>query len=102
MHARKVRAILREVPANMTGDAMTKERRNDAERSKRELRAELNESQLDTLASVERYGWELKFIRRPIFQPSIPVVFDGDRKVYAVLEADGELNEHPPFDIRGD
>lgn len=81
---------------------MTKERRHDDERSRRELRAELNEAQLDTLASVERYGWELKFIRRPIFEPSIPVVFDGDRKIYAVLEADGELNEHPPFDIRGD
>ena len=56
------------------------ERRKDQQRAARELRAELNESQRDTLAELERYGWQLKFVRRPIFQPSIPVVFDGDRK----------------------
>ncbi|HWS78629.1 MAG TPA: hypothetical protein VN205_09700 [Thermomonas sp.] len=78
------------------------ERRKGEARAAREMRAELNEAQRDTLAELERYGWQLKFIRRPIFQPSIPVVFDGDRKTYAVLEADGTLNEHPPFDIRHD
>jgi hypothetical protein len=79
---------------------MTDERRKAAERSKRELRAELNPAQLETLCDLERFGWELKFIRRPMFQPSIPVVFDGDRKTFAILEVDGKLNEHPPFDIR--
>ncbi|MEO5628140.1 MAG: hypothetical protein ABIQ62_00035 [Thermomonas sp.] len=78
------------------------ERRKDEHRSTRDMRAELNEAQLETLGELERYGWELKFIRRPLFQPSIPVVFDGDRKSYAVLEADGTLNEHPPFEIRED
>jgi len=79
---------------------MTDERRRDAERNRRELRADLNDVQLETLAALERFGWELKFIRRPLFQPSIPVVFDGDRRIFAILEADGKLNEHPPFDIR--
>ena len=78
------------------------ERRKDEHKSIRELRAELNEAQRDTLAELERYGWQLKFVRRPIFQPSVPGVFDGDRKSYAVLEADGTLNEDPPFDIRHD
>ena len=78
------------------------ERRKGEQRSPRELRADLNEAQLDTLAELERYGWQLKFVRRPLFQPSVPVVFDGDRKSYAVLEADGSLNESPPFDIRHD
>jgi hypothetical protein len=76
------------------------ERRKGVQQSARALRAELNEAQRDTLAELERYGWQLKFIRRPIFQPSIPVLFDGDRTSYAVLEADGTLNEHPPLDIR--
>lgn len=71
-------------------------------RAGRELRSDLNAAQLETLADLERFGWQLKFVRRPIFQPSIPVVFDSDRKTYAVLGADGRLNEHPPFDIRGD
>ena len=78
------------------------ERRKGEQRSTRDMRAELNEAQRDTLTELERYGWQLKFIRRPIFQPSIPVVFDGDRKSFAVLEPDGTLNEHPPFDIRHD
>ncbi|MEO6227219.1 MAG: hypothetical protein ABIO61_05245 [Thermomonas sp.] len=81
---------------------MTDKRHKDAEHTKRELRAELNDAQLETLNALERFGWELKFIRHPIFQPSIPVVFDGDRKTFAILEADGKLNEHPPFDIRHD
>lgn len=79
---------------------MTYERRKDAERNRRELRIDLNPAQSETLAALERFGWELKFVRRPLFQPSIPVVFDGDRKTFAILETDGKLNEHPPFEIR--
>ena len=76
------------------------ERRTGTHKSGRELRSELNDAQLETLNELERFGWQLKFIRRPMFQPSIPVVFDGDRKHYAVLEPDGTLNEHPAFTIR--
>jgi hypothetical protein len=78
------------------------DRRKDQQRTTREMRCDLNDAQRMTLSELERYGWQLKFVRRPIFQPSIPVVFDGDRKTFAVLEADGTLNEHPPFDIRHD
>ncbi len=80
----------------------SKERRAEAERPKRTMRSDLNAAQLETLGDLERFGWELKFVRRPMFQPSIPVVFDGDRKTFAILEVDGTLNEHPPFDIRLD
>lgn len=81
---------------------MTYERRNDAERKRQELRTDLNQVQQENLVTLERFGWVLKFVRRPLFQPSIPVVFDCDRRTFAVLEADGTLNEHPPFDIRSD
>ena len=74
-------------------------RKTDAE-NKARLRALLNEDQHLTLADLERFGWELKFVRRPMFQPSIPVVFDADRKTWAVLEADGTLNAFPGFEIR--
>ena len=79
-----------------------RERRTTPARPSRELRSDLNDAQQETLTDLERFGWRLKFVRRPIFQPSIPVVFDPDRKIYAVLEPDGRLNEHPLFDIRGD
>ena len=78
----------------------TAERRSTVHQLSRTLRRELNEAQMDTLAGLERFGWEPKFIRKPLFKDSIPVIFDGDRKVFAILEPDGKLNEHPPFHIR--
>lgn len=64
------------------------------------LKRELNEAQRTTLLGLEQFGWELKFMRRKPFQPPVAVVFDGDRKNFAVLETDGSLNESPGFDIR--
>lgn len=78
----------------------TPERRKEPQRSTSEMRMDLNEAQRTTLNDLERFGWQLKFVRRPLFEPSIPVVFDGDRKTFAVLEADGTLNEQPGFEIR--
>jgi hypothetical protein len=64
------------------------------------LRGQLNEDQLLELATLERFGWELKFIRRPPFQKSIAVVYDSETRRYAVLKEDGELDDHPSFTIR--
>lgn len=83
----------------MGESAAIKERRAEQARSSL-LKRELNQEQLITLNELERFGWELKFVRRPPFQPSIPVVFDGDRKAWAVLMPDGTLNENPGFQIR--
>ncbi|MEO5623792.1 MAG: hypothetical protein ABJB02_00155 [Dokdonella sp.] len=77
-----------------------KERRKSDLRAGNALARELNEAQRLTLVDMERFGWELKFIRRPMFQKSVAVIFDPDRKSFAVLEEDGTLNEDPGFDIR--
>ena len=74
-------------------------RKNDAKPSV-VLKRELNQEQLLALAELEKFGWELKFIRKPMFQQPIPVVFDSDRRHYAVLKADGTLDDKPDFDIR--
>ena len=55
-----------------------RERRRQEAATAASLRKELNEAQLHTLRDLERFGWELKFVRRPPFQESIPVVFDGE------------------------
>ena len=47
------------------------ERRKDQHRSTREMRGDLNEFQQMTLTELERYGWQLKFVRRPMFQLSL-------------------------------
>jgi hypothetical protein len=77
------------------------ERRAGDRPAQSQLRRQLNEEQLTTLAGLEHFGWELKFVRRKPFQPPIPVVFDADRSRFAVLDADGTLNLEPGFDIRG-
>lgn len=78
-----------------------KERREHEKTPGYMLKKELNEDQRQSLADLERFGWELKFIRHKPFQPSVPVIFDGDRKRFAVLRADGTLDEsHVGIDIR--
>lgn len=76
------------------------ERRRTQPASCRALERELNMAQICTLRELEHFGWELKFVRHPRFLPVIPIVFDGDRKCYAVIEPDGTLNEHPADVIR--
>lgn len=76
------------------------ERRKNQRELSSVLKRELNDAQLSTLQGLEHFGWELKFFRRKPFQPPIAVIFDGDRKHFAVLELDGILNENPGFEIR--
>ena len=76
------------------------ERRRTAPAPCRELERNLSTAQLLTLRELENFGWELKYVRRPMFQPVIPIVFDADRSHYAVIESDGALNEHPTITIR--
>lgn len=75
------------------------DRRTSYKQTSQSMRRELNELQLMTLNHLERFGWELKFVRHR-GSTIIPVVFDGGRAAYGVLQDDGELNEHPDFEIR--
>ena len=76
------------------------ERRKSQRELSSVLKRELNDAQLSTLQGLEQFGWELKFVRRKPFQPPVAVIFDGDRKNFAVLEIDGSLSENPGFEIR--
>jgi ribosomal protein S2 len=76
------------------------ERRRAKSQAAHEMERLLNDEQLYTLRELERFGWDLKFVRHPPFQPVVPIVFDPDRAKFAVLEADGTLNENPDFEIR--
>lgn len=64
------------------------------------LRAQLNSDQLTTLSELERFGCELRFIRRPLFQEPIAVMIDGDRKSFLVLRPDGSVDDHPVLKLR--
>ena len=73
-------------------------RRAERERSSA-LKRQLNDAQLATLNTLERFGWEIKFIRRGP-EGKIAVLFDPDVRKYAVLGADGELDESPRIPFR--
>ena len=72
-----------------------RERRKDRDAPRTALRNLLNEEQLMTLRDLERFGWELQFVRRPLFQDPVPVLIDGDRKKLSVLKPDGSLEDDP-------
>jgi hypothetical protein len=76
--------------------ADTADRRVPIRASSGVLKRELNPSQLATLNTLERFGWELKFIRSESAS-KLAVLFDPDARRYALLGADGELQENPVF-----
>lgn len=83
------------------GETMTdRERRQPHSRPNAALRAQLNEDQLMTLRELERFGWELRFVRRRPFQDLVPVVVDGDRKSFSILKADGTLEDNADIKLR--
>ena len=63
------------------------------------LKRQLNDAQLATMNTLERFGWEVKFIRRTP-DGKVPVLFDPDTRKYAVLGDDGELDESPQLTFR--
>ena len=76
--------------------AETNERRSTKRTASSALKRELNEAQLHTMHTLERFGWELKFIRRTQ-NGRLVVLFDPDARRYAILGEDGELDENPVF-----
>jgi hypothetical protein len=60
----------------------------------------LNQMQALALRQIESYGWQLQFIRRPLFQDPVPVVIDADGKKIGILEEDGRINMEPDIKVR--
>ena len=73
-------------------------RRAEKERSSA-LKRQLNDAQLATLNTLERFGWEIKFIRSTP-EGRMPVLYDPDVRKYAILREDGELDETPRITFR--
>jgi hypothetical protein len=62
------------------------------------LKRNLNGAQLATLNTLERFGWSIKFVRHvPGTGPKV-VLHDPDTHKYAVLDADGVLDENPVWE----
>lgn len=75
------------------------ERRRDIHLRESALKLGINEDQMDTLQTLERFGWSLKFVRTTPAGP-VAAVHDPDHNRLAVIEPDGTLNENPPTSFR--
>ena len=76
------------------------ERRRKLAPGPRTVRYELNEEQLAAIADLEKYGCELRLVRHSETGNVVPVVFDSDRKRYAILKPDGSVDESVQLDVR--
>ena len=65
-----------------------------------QLREGLTAPQLVTLEALEIFRWRLAFVRRPLFQPPLPVLFDQDDTRHVVIREDGTLDEEPALKLR--
>jgi len=77
-----------------------KEKRRVDRQPPNSLKRDLNQAQLIALSNLEKFGWDLKFVRRPTLERAIPFVFDYDRKHYAILKIDGTLDETSRLSVR--
>ena len=79
---------------------MFKEKRSGKPPVPDNVKGVLNDVQMLALRQLEGFGWQLGFVRRPLFQEPVPVVFDGSRKTFGVIEETGQLNMNAGIVIR--
>ena len=60
----------------------------------------LTDSQKVALRRIENFGWQLKFIRQPSFEPPLVVVESSTGVNIGVLDEDGGVNMNPQIILR--
>lgn len=65
-----------------------------------QLRAGLTDAQRQAVETLEHFGWQLRFVRRPLFRDPVPVLFDRTGVRYVVLQPDGSLDESQTLTLR--
>lgn len=60
----------------------------------------LTDMQKIALRRIENFGWQLKFIRHPSFEPPLVVVENSTGINIGVLEEDGGVNLNPQIVLR--
>ena len=75
------------------------ERRREARDSSEMLKQRLNDEQLATLLTLERFGWILKFVREDDDE-RLAAVYDPDHDRFAALQPDGSVDTDPSVRFR--
>ena len=79
---------------------MDNEKRKGDEPRPERLEDVLNELQMFALHKIEGFGWKLGFVRKPLFQEPVPVVFSAEGDKIGILEEDGRINMEPDITLR--
>ena len=78
------------------------DRRTESSSIPSHLENVLNDLQMKTLLQLESSGWQLWFVRRPLSQPAIPVLYDPSFSFTAIIEEDGKENTNHGLTFRPD
>ena len=79
---------------------MGKNRRSVNKLTTDEVYSTLNSKQLAALKECQYFGWRLKFIRRPLFQEPIPVIYNPGIDKIGILDADGSIRIDVDIKVR--
>ena len=60
----------------------------------------LNEAQWQALSGIKYSGWELQFLRRPLFQDAVLVVHNSNDGRTGILEKDGRIRIQANIKVR--
>ncbi|MEN8133606.1 MAG: hypothetical protein ABFS45_26270 [Pseudomonadota bacterium] len=60
----------------------------------------LTKMQTLALTRISNFGWELKIIRRPLFQDSVAIVWSCQGEQIGILEEDGRINLNSDIQLR--
>ena len=75
------------------------DRRHEGQLRESALKRGINEEQMATLMTLERFGWTLRFVRKSPLGP-LAAVYDPEKHALAVIEPSGFLNENPQLSFR--
>ena len=65
-----------------------------------DLEAHLNTAQIVALRQIQSFGWELTFVRRPLFLEPVAVITNPEGSRVGTLEADGRIDLQQNFKLR--
>jgi len=60
----------------------------------------LNDAQLKALSGMKYSGWELRFLRRPLFQEPVIVVHNSNDGRIGILDKDGSIRIQANIKVR--
>lgn len=79
---------------------MDKDKRKGLKPIPENIKEHMNEEQLLKLSAISKFGWEIKYIRRPLFQDPVVVVINAEGDSIGILEEDGRLNLESSIKLR--